>query len=93
MARIYQTATLGEAQIRIAMVSRGVADLLVHRVSSRGLAHGDARWYITRDRHDATVLIATCSQGMADVCVCFVDSYGEAGWVRDHRLRGRFDRF
>ncbi|WBV53671.1 hypothetical protein [Chryseobacterium gambrini] len=37
MARIYQTASSGEAQVRVAVVnSRDEADLLVHRVSSWG---------------------------------------------------------
>jgi hypothetical protein len=61
-------------------VERGSADLLVHRVSSWGLASGDARWYITRDRQAATALIYFTSQGMAQLKVCFVDSIGEAGW-------------
>lgn len=92
MARVFQTATLGEAQIRVAIVSRGLADLLVHRVDSWGAAQGDALWLITRDRHQATALIHTCSMGMAEVNICFVDTYAEAGWVRAHRLQGRFGR-
>ena len=41
MARIYQAGTMGEAHIRIAIVAiREEADLLVHRVSSLGLASG-----------------------------------------------------
>ena len=93
MARIYQTASMGEAQVRVAFVSaRGQADLLVHRVGTWGLARGDALWFITRDKQDATVWIFPCSIGMADVKVCFVDNYSEAGWVKPHRLRGRFAR-
>ena len=91
MARVYQTASMGEAHVRVAIVSaRGQADLLVHRVASWGLAHGDGLWLITCDKQDATVWIFPCSIGMADVCVCFVDNYSEAGWVKPHRLRGRF---
>lgn len=92
MARIFQVPTLGEAQVRVALVhDRGQADLWVHRVSSRGLAQGDARWYITRDRHEATAWVYFCSIGMAQVLVSFVDTYGEAGW-RDpkHARRGCF---
>lgn len=93
MARVYQTASMGEAHVRVAIVSaRGQADLLVHRVASWGLAHGDALWLITRDKQDATVWIFPCSIGMADVCVCFVDNYSEAGWVKPHRLQGRFSQ-
>jgi len=91
VARVYQTASLGEAQIRIAIVdARGQADLLVHRVGSWGLARGDALWYITRDKQDATVWIHPCSLGMAEVRICFVDTYAEAGWVRSHPYQGRF---
>lgn len=93
MARIYQTATMGEAHVRVALVQeRGVADLLVHRVGSWGLAHGDARWYITKNKQDATVWLFFTSLGMAEVKVCFVDNYGEAGWQTPHRLKGRFAR-
>jgi hypothetical protein len=91
VARIYQTASMGEAHIRVAFVSdRGQADLLVHRVGSWGLAHGDALWFITRDKQDATVWIYACSIGMAQVKVCFVDNYGEAGWLTSNRHKGRF---
>ncbi len=91
MARIYQTSSMGEAHLRVALVSaRGEADLLVHRVGSWGLAHGDARWFITRDRQDATAWIYFTSPGMAQVKVCFVDNYGEAGWQVPSRYKGCF---
>ncbi|WP_336733222.1 DUF6150 family protein [Chryseobacterium sp. VD8] len=90
MARIYQAASMGEAHIRVAIVSRGDADLLVHRVSSWGSAKGDALWFITRDKQDPTCWIYAVSQGMADVKICFVDSYGEAGWQKESRFKGRF---
>lgn len=80
MPSIYQTTSFGDAQVRAALVPRGEADLLVHRVSSRGLAHGDALWYITRDRQEADVLVCFTSRGMAEVKICLVDSVGEAGW-------------
>ncbi|PTT76929.1 MULTISPECIES: DUF6150 family protein [unclassified Chryseobacterium] len=90
MARIYQATSMGEAHIRVAIVSRGDADLLVHRVSSWGLANGDAHWFITRNKQEATCWIYAVSQGMADVKICFVDSYGEAGWQKESRYKGRF---
>ena len=93
MARVYQTAHMGEAHVRVAIVAaQGQADLLVHRVGSWGMASGDALWFITRDKQDASVWIYPCSIGMAEVNVCFVDNYAEAGWVRPHRLQGRFSR-
>ena len=91
MARVFQTASMGEAQVRVAIVrDRGEADLLVHRVGSWGLASGDALWYITRNKQDATVWIYPCSIGMAQVKVCFVDNYTEAGWQRPHPCKSRF---
>lgn len=90
MARIYQAASMGEAHIRVAIVSRGDADLLVHRVSSWGLANGDAYWFITRNKQEATCCIYAVSLGMADLKICFVDSYGEAGWQKESRFKGRF---
>ncbi|PHV29480.1 hypothetical protein CSQ93_05280 [Janthinobacterium sp. BJB426] len=80
MARIFQSETMGEADVRVAIVPRDNADLLVHRVSSRGLARGDAVWYITRDRQEATARVFFVSQGMAQLKICFVDIYAEAGW-------------
>ncbi|WP_035059840.1 DUF6150 family protein [Andreprevotia chitinilytica] len=91
MARIYQAATMGEAHIRVAIVTdRGRADLLVHRVASYGMAHGDARWYITRDKQSATAWVYFTSPGFAQVSICFVDSYGEAGWQKPNPHKGRF---
>ena len=90
MARIYQAATLGEADFRVALVAnREEADLLVHRVSSLGLAAGDCLWFMTRERQVATSSIYFVSIGMAHLLVHFVDTYSEAGWLRTHRLHGR----
>ena len=90
MARVYQSSSMGEAQLRVAIVSaRGAADLLVHRVGSWGMAHGDALWFITHERQDASVCICFTSEGMADFKVCFVDNFGEAGWQKPSRFRGR----
>ncbi|QIL41632.1 hypothetical protein G7074_21615 [Pedobacter sp. HDW13] len=91
MARIFQTPTMGEAQIRVALVTdRSQADLCVHRVSSWGMARGDANWFLTRDKQDATCLIYFTSIGMAQVKVYFTDNYGEAGWQKESVHKGRF---
>lgn len=82
---------MGEAHIKVALVqSRGDADLLVRRVGSWGLAHGDQYWFITRDKQDATCWVYFTSPGFAQVNICFVDSYSEAGWQTPSRFRGRF---
>ena len=90
MARVFVTDTLGEAEVRVAVVEeQGFADLLVHRVGTRGQARGDERWYLTDSRGDATCRVFLCSPGMSELIVCMVDTYGAAGWTRKHRLRGR----
>ncbi|KAB8057082.1 hypothetical protein GCN74_22095 [Janthinobacterium sp. FT14W] len=88
MARIYQSNNMGDADVRVAIVQRGKADLLVHRATSWGLAHGDAQWFITRERQDATASVYFTSPGFAQLTICFVDQAGEAGWVRPHRFKG-----
>jgi len=88
VARIYQTNNMGEADVRVAIVQRGNADLLVHRAASPGLAPGDALWFITRERQDATASVYFTAQGFAQLTICFVDHASEAGWTRPHRLKG-----
>ena len=88
MARIFQTNNMAEADLRVAIVPRGNADLFVHRVASLGLAHGDAQWFITRERQDATAGVYFTSQGFAQLTICFVDQASEAGWARPHRYKG-----
>jgi hypothetical protein len=93
VAIIYQAASMGEAHIRVALVTaRGQADLLVRRVGSLGMAHGDGLWYITRDQHEATAWVYFTSIGMAQVNICFVDGYGEVGWQAPNRHKGCFGR-
>ncbi|XHS77610.1 DUF6150 family protein [Burkholderiaceae bacterium UC74_6] len=91
MVWIYQEPSFGAATLRVALVrDRGQADLCVYRAHSPGLAHGETRWFITRDRQFAHLTIHLCSLGMADLRVCFVDSPGAAGWrVPQHRCKGR----
>jgi hypothetical protein len=91
MARIFQTSSMGEAHILVTIVpDRGMADLLVYRVSSWGLAHGDARWFITRSKQDASALVHFTTPGFAQVRIHFVHSAGEAGWQKPSIYRGRF---
>lgn len=91
MATIYQTAKLGEAHVLVALVQqRAEADLLVHRTSSRGMAAGEARWFLTRDKQAADTWVCFTSPGFAHVKICFVDNDGEAGWQKPSRYKGRF---
>ena len=93
MVRVYQAATMGEADVRIALVrDEGRADLLAYRASGWGTAHGDAFWYITRNRQDANLVAYFCDEGFAELKVCFVATRGDAGWRRPHRLQGRLGR-
>ena len=91
MARVWQARDMGEAQINAALVKHpGEADLCVHRVSTWGMASGDAIWFMTGQRHDATARVHFTSRGMAQVRICFVDNYSLAGWRHEHPLRGAF---
>ncbi len=90
-ARVYQVASPDEADVRVALVGdRSMADLLVHRVSSPGMAIRDALWYITHNPEEATVRVHFGPVGTSQLKIHFVNSYGEAGWVRPHPLRGGF---
>jgi hypothetical protein len=79
---------MGDAHILVALVTGlGQADLLVRKVSSWGLATRPWLWYLA-DKQDASVYIHFCSLGMAQISVCFVDTYGQAGWVtKNHPCR------
>lgn len=91
MAIIYVSPTMGDANLRVAIVTeRGFADLWVCRVDSRGMANTAARWFITPDRQMANTVVHFCSPGMAQLTVCWVNALGESGWrVPDHPLRRR----
>ncbi|APA68715.1 DUF6150 family protein [Janthinobacterium sp. 1_2014MBL_MicDiv] len=80
MARIYHTSNMGEATVRVALVARDNAELLVHRPASLGMAHGDAMWFFIDDRKSASACVYFCSPGMAHLSICFVDRAADAGW-------------
>ena len=83
---------MGEAHIRVAIVvTAEEADLLVYRAASWGLAIGDARWFITREKTEATCWIYFTSLGLAQIKICFVDNIMRAGWRnKNHKLVGHF---
>lgn len=91
MTCVYQCSHMGQSHVRVAVVpSRGDADLLVHRVHNRGLATRGWFWYVTAEPAEAQVWVYFCTVGMADLKVCFVETFGEAGWMREHRLKSVF---
>lgn len=93
MARVYQEQDMGMADIRAALVTeQGMADLCVYRTATRGMAHGDAIWFVCRERADAQVRVWFGEQGMAQLNICFVGNHSAAGWMHDHPLKGRFGR-
>jgi hypothetical protein len=79
---------MGDAHIWVTKVTaRGEADLLVHRVNDWGWANRPWLWFMA-NKQDANVYVHFCSQGVAQLAVCFVDTYGQAGWVtKDHPCR------
>ncbi len=89
MPVIYQTFYPGEADFRAEIVSRGLADLLVCLVGSRGLAMDEACWYVTRDRQRARASIYFSDTGQAQFKVAFVASPALTGWRRPSVFEGR----
>lgn len=90
MAKIYQTFSYADAQCRVNIASnKGEADLWVYNVNSRGMANGDALWYVTDNRSEASKRIHFCSRGMSELIIYFVDNKLEAGWQKKHRLQYR----
>lgn len=90
MPRIYRSPTLGDARILVAEVTaQGQADLLVHKVSTWGLATRPWLWFMA-DKQDANVYVHFCSLGMAQLVVCYVGTYGQAGWVTKNHPCRRF---
>lgn len=89
MAIIYQTFLRPDANYCFHVTQeRGLADLRVYSVTSKGMAYGDKLWFITRLRGEATSRIYFGSRGQAELVIYFVDNWGEAGWQRPHRLSG-----
>ena len=90
MAIILQTFSPADCHVRACVVNdRGMADLLVYRVSSRGLAAGSGVWYITQQPTMSPTRIFFGTFATAKLLVFFVNSRGEAGWQREHPLKGR----
>jgi hypothetical protein len=90
-ATVYQVSNAADADVVVSMVdSAEKADLLVVRVSSPGLAWGDAAWYITQNPDEASVRVYFGAADAGQVKIFFVNQTGAAGWVRPHPFRGRF---
>ena len=71
--------------------SRGLADLLVCKVDSRGQARNDdGVWCFVDSRGEASSLIYFMdSRGGADLLICYVDSRGMSGWKDNHSMIGK----
>ncbi|MEM6466192.1 MAG: DUF6150 family protein [Pseudomonadota bacterium] len=71
--------------------SRGMADLLVHK--SEGPAptqHGEAQWCFVAGRVPAAKRVHfTKTPGLASLKICYVSSKALAGWLKNHKLKGR----
>ncbi len=88
MAKIYQTFSIGEAKYRIHISQNKLdADLWVYIVTDRGSANKNGLWYISNNKLEADIKCYFCSRGMAELIVCFVNTRGEAGWQKPHRLK------
>jgi hypothetical protein len=74
---------MGQAHVRVALVTADKADLLAYRVSAWGLAVGGTRWFVTREPQDAQVWVYFCGEAMAQLRVCFVSSQAQARWARE----------
>ncbi len=90
MARIYQTFNITESHL-VAHITqvKGKADLCVYVVPNKGLAYGDERWFISKDKGDADKFIFFGSQGQSALNIYFVKTLAEAGWQTNHRLKGQ----
>lgn len=85
MPRIFQSQTMGDAALNVALVTDpGRADLCVHRVKTWGEARSPGLWFLTYDRQDADVWVYFCNVGFADIKICFVDNFTQAGWLADN---------
>ena len=71
--------------------SRNEADLAVCIVDSRATAKGkDGLWCYMDSASTATSKLCWVeSRGVADLLVCMVTSRAEAGWRREHKLKGK----
>lgn len=78
--RIYQTANMGEAHLRVALTDNlGDADAAIYRAGSWGMAQGPYQIFITRNKADAEMYWYFTSRGMAQCVIKFVDRASEAG--------------
>ncbi len=90
MAVIYQTYRQPDAEVLAYVVDDpGEAHLWVYLSRSRGQAHGDSCWYVTREWGKASTRVYFSSRGRADLLVYYVGDRGQARWNRPHKLHGQ----
>lgn len=92
MTLVYETATSNYADFSVEVVhSAGVADLLVYREKSRGAAQIDESvWCFVDGRESSKKAVHfTNVPGFTHLRVFYVASRSLAGWLKNHKLRGR----
>jgi uncharacterized protein DUF6150 len=92
MTLVYETSTSNYADFSVQVVhSPAIADLLVYRDKSRGAAQIDEGvWCFVDGRETSKKAVHfTKVPGFAQLKIFYVASRGLAGWLRNHRLRGR----
>ncbi len=92
MALVKVVDTRAAADVVAELVAmRKSADLLICVVEARGPANGnDGLWCFVNSRAAASSCVYFADiREKADLRVFYVDSPGESGWAKDHKLRGR----
>lgn len=90
IVRVFQTFNRHEAKY-IAHITqdKGKADLCAYLSPSRGLAHGETRWFLTNSRSDADAVFFFGAPGISNLFVFFSTNPAQAGWQKPHPLKGR----
>lgn len=88
--RVFQTFNRGEARRVIHITQqKAQADLCVYAASNPSMAYTESTWYICSQKQQSDATFFFGSQAAASVIVYFVNSPAQAGWQKDHPLKGR----
>ncbi|TQV87252.1 DUF6150 family protein [Aliikangiella coralliicola] len=87
MALIYQTFSIGEADVKAYVThNQAIADLWVYITKNRGIAYKTGVWYLCRSKVEAQKKVCFCDRGMSNLIVYFVNDQGLASWRTQHRF-------